>query len=135
MRGAEPWRRESGRLQYVRAIKRAIKQGQTEVTQRGLGKHTPTHSASFTPFSARSFTHQCVCLSFLKPLDLSSSCPSAPTLSISHCTHLHSFLLFYNARSHVGFLYSHPDSSFQVCRGCLQKRLINKNRLPFLLSW
>ena len=65
----------------------AIKQGQTEVTHRGLGKPPPTHSASLTPFSTRSFTHQRVCLSFLKPLDLSSLCPSAPnSLNLSLCS-------------------------------------------------
>lgn len=66
----------------------AIKQGQTEVTHRGLGPPPPpTHSASLTPFSTSSFTHQWVCLYFLKPLDLSSLCPSAPnSLNLSLCS-------------------------------------------------
>lgn len=83
-REAEPWRGESGGLQHARGYKRAIKQGQREGTPRGLGKCAMTHSASLALRSTSSFTHQCVCRSFLSPAGLSSPRSSA-NLSISFC--------------------------------------------------
>lgn len=81
-RAAEAWRGESGGLQYARGRKRAIKEGQREGRWRGLGKYGVTHSASLAPHSTHSFTHQCVCRSFLSPAALSSPCSSAnPSIS------------------------------------------------------
>ncbi len=73
-----------------RGYKRAIKQGQPEVTPRGLEKHTLTHSASFPPFSARSFTHQCSCLSFSQTAGSVTLLPLSTSFTVLICTHFFS---------------------------------------------